>query len=139
MKNLLSLLLGLSLTLPLVATATTEKPETPSYNEQKTSILVTADQPEFSIKLKANPTTGYSWFLRECNTRYLEPVKHSFQPPENKKLIGAPGYELWTFKVKPEAFNVPHQTPLRFVYARPWEKSDQSTGIVFWVSTMEKK
>jgi inhibitor of cysteine peptidase len=136
MKKIVTLLLSLALVLALTAAA--QKSEPLIYNEQKTSILVTADHPEFSIKLKSNPTTGYSWFLRECNQRYIEPLKQSYQAPENKKLMGAPGYEIWTFRVKPEAFTVPHQKPLRFVYARPWEQNDHSTSLVFWVSTKRK-
>lgn len=138
MKKLIQLALILNLALPFSGFAA-EKTGIPVYTEQKTSVFATADQPEFIIKLKSNPTTGYSWFLREYNTHYLEPVKHEFKAAENRKLVGAPGYEVWTFKLKPAAFAVPLQTTLRFVYARPWEKSGQTTGLVFWVSTLEKK
>ncbi len=134
MKSRLSLFLIANLFLPLAAFAAA----IPVYTEQKTSIVATTSQPEFIIKLKSNPTTGYSWFLREYNANYLQPVKHRYQAAENRKLIGASGYELWTFKMKPEAFNVPRQMPLRFVYARPWEKSEESTSLVFWISTTEK-
>ncbi|OAI48578.1 hypothetical protein AYO45_04710 [Gammaproteobacteria bacterium SCGC AG-212-F23] len=91
------------------------------YTQEKPVVMVQRLQPEFVIQLKSNPTTGYSWFLRSYDANLLTPVKHVFQATSNKKLIGAPGYELWTFKVKPEAFSVPHQTEIQFVYQRPWE------------------
>lgn len=108
-----------------------------TYDEENTSIMVTADEPQFTIKLKSNPTTGYSWFLREYDTALIEPVGHRYEAPTNQ-LIGASGFEIWTFKVKPIALTVPHQTSLRMVYARPWTKTDSSTQLVFHVMTQGK-
>jgi len=107
------------------------------YSEDKQNISVALDKPTFVLKLKSNPTTGYAWFLRDYNTNLIIPVKHSFQPPE-RGLIGAPGYELWTFRVKPAAFTVPQITTIRMTYARPWQSGDSSTQIVFHVSTQGK-
>jgi predicted secreted protein len=36
--------------------------------------------------------------------------------------MGAPGYEKWTFRVKPAGFVVPHTTNITLVYARSWEE-----------------
>jgi inhibitor of cysteine peptidase len=108
------------------------------YTEEKPVILVQSDQPEFLIKLKSNPTTGYSWFLRSYDADLLQAVNHVYMAPTNKKLIGAPGYEIWTFKVKSKSFVVPMQTFIRFVYARPWEENTQEKLVVFQV-TMQKK
>lgn len=138
MKKCLSFILTVCLLGPLQSVAAVNA-ELPVYTEQKTGVVVTAEQPEFSIKLKSNPTTGYSWFLRDYHSRYLTPVKHVFQAPETPQRAGAPGFEVWTFRMKPEAFTVPLQTALRFVYARPWEKNEQPTAVVFWVSTKERK
>jgi inhibitor of cysteine peptidase len=113
------------------------KPDDNVYSEDKLNITVTADQPKFVIKLKSNPTTGYSWFLREYDTSLISPVKHLFQQPE-QKLIGAPGYELWTFRVKLKGFTVPQQTTIRMIYARPWQGADNSTQLVFRVTTQGK-
>ena len=109
-----------------------------AYTEDKINISVTIAQPEFVIKLKSNPTTGYSWFLREYNSELISPVKHYFQAETNNKLIGAPGYEIWLFKAKPAAFNVPQISSIRFIYARPWMSSDSSTQVVFHLSTQGK-
>ncbi len=105
------------------------------YTEDKTAVIVTADKTEFVIKLKSNPTTGYSWFLRDYDADMLEPVSHVFEAPANKKLMGAPGYQLWTFRAKSEAFIVPQETMIRFVYIRPWEAVDGSKQVVFSVVT----
>lgn len=123
--------------------STLEKTKTPAlsvdnlYTEDKPNIAVDAKHAEFILKIKSNPTTGYSWFLREYDANLIMPVKHSFLPPE-KSLIGAPGYELWTFRVKPIGFVVPQQTIIRMIYSRPWQGSDSSTQLVFRISTQGK-
>lgn len=107
------------------------------YTEDKLNITVDSKSPEFTIKLKSNPTTGFSWFLREYDAALITPVKYTFQKSE-QKLAGAPGYEIWTFRVKPVGFIVPQQTVLRMIYARPWQGADSSTQIVFRVTTQGK-
>lgn len=107
-----------------------------TYTEDNVSVQASPAQPIFVIKLKSNPTTGYSWFLREYDARFIKPMKHAYQAPQNpKNLMGASGYELWTFSVTPAAFKVPHQTIVRFVYARPWQSLDQAKHLAFRVTT----
>jgi inhibitor of cysteine peptidase len=103
------------------------------YTEDKLGVMVTKDHPEFQIKLKGNPSTGYMWFLREYNSNLVIPVKRVIVPAETK-MMGAPSFELWTFKVKPEALIVPQQTMLRFNYSRPWDVNDQPKQVAFRVS-----
>jgi len=107
------------------------------YTQDKPAVIVTADHPQFTIKLISNPTTGYAWFLREYPAYFLEPVSHEFKTANDKKLMGAPGYELWTFQVKANAFKVPQQTVLRLVYTRPWEIADRIQQVVFRVTTVK--
>lgn len=107
------------------------------FTEEKLNILVSPHQPEFTLKLKSNPTTGYTWFLRGYDSNLISPVKHSFQAG-NQKLMGAPGFEYWTFRVKPAGFTVPQQTMIRMIYARPWASSDSSTVLVFHITTQSK-
>lgn len=105
------------------------------FTEAKNNIAITSKNPIFYIKLKSNPTTGYSWFLREYDSQLLAPIAHQFQKNDDKKLaMGAPGTEMWTFKVKPKAFIVPQQTVLRFVYMRPWQDNDNSKQMLFRVT-----
>ncbi|EKD69977.1 MAG: hypothetical protein ACD_46C00685G0007 [uncultured bacterium] len=107
------------------------------YTEDKTNIAIDANRQTFSIKLKSNPTTGYSWFLREYDAKLVSPIKHHFQKP-TEKLIGAPGFEIWTFRMKSAAFIVPQQTIIRLIYARPWQGAESSTQLVYRISTMAK-
>lgn len=104
------------------------------YNENKLAIQVTADHPQFVIKLKSNKTTGYSWFLVKYDSALVEPVKHIYQAPTSQ-LVGAPGYDVWTFNMKPAAFIVPQQTAIAFTYARPWESKAAATQLSFIVTT----
>jgi inhibitor of cysteine peptidase len=114
------------------------KKQTPTvYTAEKPAIQLSVDQAQFTIKLQSNPTTGYSWFLRTYDNNLIQPVSHRFQSPAQKKLIGAPGYEFWTFRMKKAAFVVPQQTALRFTYTRPWDGSGQSKQVVFTISTRE--
>ena len=122
------------LSFAFVANAAQTKKEIPFYTEDKPALMVSNDQPQFILRLKSNPTTGYSWFLREYNGSLIEPVGHTFESSSNKKLMGAPSYEVWKFRVKPGSFIVPQVTMIRFVYARPWEAEDGSTQLVFKVS-----
>ena len=71
----------------------------PVFDESHVSILVTADQTQFLIQLNANPSTGYSWFLRDYDDRLITPTQYRFEPAKNK-LVGAPGVAVWTFTVK---------------------------------------
>lgn len=144
MKKILALaaknILAVSLILFSVTAAAQQAAKPPAgnvYGEDKTNIAVTPDQPTFVIKLKSNPTTGYSWFLREYDNTLVTPVKHDFIPP-GKALIGAPGYEVWTFKAKPAAFSVPQITNIRMIYARPWQSGESTTQLVFHVATQGK-
>ncbi|MHB1948821.1 MAG: protease inhibitor I42 family protein [Gammaproteobacteria bacterium] len=105
-----------------------------SYTEDKKGIFITQDHPQFTIKLKSNPTTGYSWYLRNYHSRMIQPLKHSYIAGDTH-LIGAPGYEMWTFRVKKEGFSVPQQTRIKFVYARPWQADEKATQLIFKIST----
>lgn len=128
-------MIWLSVTSTLLAAATIEhKPES-VYSEDKPNIVVTSAKPTFTLKLKANPTTGYSWFLREYDSLLVMPIKQEFIAGDTDR-VGAPGYELWTFKVKPAGFTVPQQTVIRLIYARPWQANDSGKHAVFSISTL---
>lgn len=104
------------------------------YNEDRKNITVKAKDASFTITLKSNPTTGYSWFLREYDANLIKPVSHQFQKGDTN-LMGAPGSETFVFRMKPEAFVVPTQTTIRLTYARPFEGNDGAKQIVFYVSS----
>ena len=89
------------------------------YTKSTQAIPVTTSHPEFTIKVTSNPTTGYSWFLENYDRHVVAPVSYRFVAP-NSKLVGAPGYSLWTFRLIAKA-PVPVSTKIVLTYARPWE------------------
>lgn len=95
------------------------------FSSPNTPIKVQANQTEFTLTLQSNPSTGYSWFLTEYDNQLITSVSHQFIAPDSK-LIGAPGYEIWTFKLTPTAFVVSQSTTVVMEYARPWDKSSGS-------------
>lgn len=121
--------------LPAVSLAQQAQTDSPVvYDESKLAITVTSKQPVFVLKLVSNPTTGYVWLLKNYDKSLLVPVKHEYQAP-NTKLIGAPGFDMWTFRVKPDAFTVPQRTSILMTYARPWEADNSGKNLEFVVTT----
>ena len=83
-------------------------------------VQIKSNQVTFQVTLQSNPTTGFNWYLLHCNEKLLAPIKAKFTPPENKKMMGAPGKVTWTFRAEPLAFKVPRVMFVDLVYARPW-------------------
>ena len=94
------------------------------YTNPEKTIVVERSKPTFSVIVQANPTTGYSWLLRSYDSNLIAPVSRKFYPPTDKKLVGAPGYEKWTFRVKSSGFVVPQTASITLLYARSWEMQD---------------
>ena len=104
-----------------------EASEDEIYNSK--AIVLDKSHKEFTIQLPSNPTTGYSWFIKDYDDRLVEPTKHQFISPKNEK-VGAGGMETWTFKATRAAFEVPHMTQISFVYAQPWNLESVSDNVV---------
>jgi len=81
--------------------------------------MIDKSSPTFTIKLKSNPSTGFSWFLTKYDHNLIKAVSHKYYAPDTK-LVGAPGYEEWIFKAKPKALTVPQITKIQLAYTRPW-------------------
>lgn len=99
-----------------------------TFNSPDTPIRVQSSNPEFTLTLQSNPTTGYSWFLVKYDSGMISAVSHKYVAPDSK-LMGASGYEVWTFKVSPAAFTVPRTSKVVMQYARPWEKHSGSKSV----------
>jgi len=95
--------------------------------------VLSADHPTTTLKLKSNPTTGYSWFLTAYNPEFLTLQTHQYVAPTSH-LIGAPGYEIWTFKATPLALKAPMILNIEMRYARPWEPLS-GTSHTFYIVT----
>jgi inhibitor of cysteine peptidase len=100
-----------------------------NYIDPLKTIVVKKSAPEFTITIQSNPTTGYSWSLKDYDYNLISPVSSKYYPPVNKKLIGAGGYEKWTFRVKPQGFIVPQTTSLTLIYSRPWDQQGAQVTI----------
>jgi inhibitor of cysteine peptidase len=105
-----------------------------TYTESQPNITITSVQPDFTLKLRSNPSTGYSWAIEDYDAKYITPLEHSYQHA-TAQLPGAGGYELWSFRVNPHAFITSQQTTIRMMYTRPWEKIKRRTELVFHVTT----
>lgn len=93
-----------------------------NFTDAKKPILVKKNKPEFTIVIKSNRSTGYQWLLAE-DSDLIVPVSQVYHRSDSK-LMGAPGYEVWTFKVKPKGFTVPQILKLKLRYARIWNLHD---------------
>ncbi|KAG4104591.1 hypothetical protein H8356DRAFT_1028308 [Neocallimastix lanati (nom. inval.)] len=81
----------------------------------------------FSIKLKGNPTTGYSWFLindEEIANAGIIPLNlgenksGSYISHNPKGMVGGGGIFDFQFKASKVTNNLPS---IKFTYRRPWE------------------
>lgn len=103
------------------------------YDNPKKPIVVTKNNATVTIKLPSNATTGYSWFLDEYNHKLIKAVSAKYVPPKIM-IAGAPGYMLWTFKLKKAAFVVPQITKVELIYARAWDLKDSADKSIVFVT-----
>lgn len=109
------------------ATSNDDSTEDEMYNSK--AIVLDNNHKEFTIQLPSNPTTGYSWFLKDYDDRFISPVKHQYISPKDARA-GAGGMETWTFKATRAAFYVPQMTQISFVYAQPWNLESVSDNVI---------
>ena len=76
----------------------------------------------FEVTLDSNPTTGYSWAYSSSSNN-LALVSNEFVRPQNSRLIGSGGKQVFVFKA-----DVP--TTLHLRYARAWENSAKPASSV---------
>ena len=90
-------------------------------------IKVKAGQ-KFTIRMTSNPTTGHGWQLSKAlDEKVVQLVTNAYIPPDSK-LMGAGGYEAWTFKAVGEG-----QADISMKYVRSWEKDQPARTNVFTV------
>ena len=90
------------------------------------AVTVKSIQPQFTISLAGNATTGYVWLPTTYDSHLIELLSSSYVTNKNTKLMGAPGTFVFTFKALPAAFSAPQSTTITFMYSRPWvaDKTD---------------
>jgi len=79
----------------------------------------------FQIVLKSNPTTGYIWALNQFDALSVTPTKRVYHAPaltnsKGQTIVGAPGYEAWSFTLNKSAMKVPRLMKITFCMIRPW-------------------
>lgn len=91
-------------------------------NELDKPILIGKNQRSFKVHLKANPTTGYMWFVQNYDRTAFSVKRYQLvMPKKDKKMVGVPGEAVFTFTVKKAFTRVPQSASIKFIYARPWE------------------
>lgn len=89
------------------------------FNNSK-ALVISKPGHTFEIKVPANPTTGYLWFLKSYDHTLIEAIKHRYDAPKTN-MVGSPGKDVWTFKAKAAFFTVPQITVIEFYSARPFD------------------
>jgi len=112
------------------------------YTNPQKAIFVSKVKRSFKIILKSNPTTGYVWVLSDINRDIVKPIKHVYHAPPVYKMVngkkeflaGAPGYEVWSFRLNRSAFIVPGITEITLNYMRAWDLGHEAKKIfvIMW-------
>lgn len=87
---------------------------------------------EFSLALRQNITTGYSWQVVSHGEPAVDQVGESAFAPDSS-LHGAGGTVTFHFRAAAEG-----RGELRLVYARPWEKDAKPAGTFAATIVVEK-
>jgi len=74
------------------------------------------------IKLRSNPTTGYSWALTDkLDEKVLKPNGNEYKVNDHPEgMVGVGGNDTWTFQALAAG-----KTEIVLGYARPWEKDKE--------------
>ncbi len=67
----------------------------------------------FTISLKSNPTTGFSWHP-EFDSEFLKLISKDFK--SDSTLLGSPGVEFFEFEAIKQG-----EVKVKMIYKRPWE------------------
>lgn len=102
-------------------------------NQVDKKIVIPAGQQQFTLALKANPTTGFTWMITGYDHVQVTLISRDYRRTQPYR-IGSPGFDYFTFKLK--ALTTTQQGAIHLRYARPWEKpSAASTGgdtVIHW-------
>jgi inhibitor of cysteine peptidase len=102
------------------------------FSDPTRTIQISADNLQFSIIQPANPTTGYNWKIEFFDSSLLKLIDSKYQPATSH-LIGSGGKMIWNFEVLPMALHHPTDTPIKLVYQRNWDPTDNPSHVVFTV------
>lgn len=127
--------LGLLLSVPLSFAAVAEQDEKMELSDPHMPLALTKENATFPIRLRSNPSTGFTWVLvQNYNPALIKPIAHHVFVGDSK-IMGAPGYETFMFHVDKTAFAAPQQFQLTFESVRPWQANPNPTRMVFTIFT----
>lgn len=88
---------------------------------------------QFSVTLKSNPTTGYSWQICEIvNKGIVKLLGSKYVPNKDANLVGAGGKQVWTFKALAKG-----QARIFLKYVRSWEKNVKPAELKAYLVTIK--
>ena len=100
--------------------------------DTSTNISVKVFQ-EFSLKIKSNPSTGFGWSLdHPLDETMVQQIGHDTEDSGKIGLVGAPQFEIWTFKALKAG-----ETSISIKYARSWEKNIPPVKMHTFIVTVE--
>lgn len=103
------------------------KPESKVYAEDDSVAVIKIEKGNtFTIELKENPSTGYSWHYTADPETAINLDSDRFIVTGTGDIVGAPGKHEFTFKAM-ETGNV----QLKFEYYRPWDPENVEETYLF--------
>ncbi|MFC2059345.1 protease inhibitor I42 family protein [Chloroflexota bacterium] len=87
---------------------------------------------KLTVKLCANPTTGFEWTYETSGDTVLKEEDHDSEEPEKEGVMGASGTEVWTF----EAFEK-GTTEVIMEYGQQWEGGEKGVWTYTITVTVE--
>ena len=82
--------------------------------------IETVKSETITVKLGANPTTGYTWSDAEIiHPDVIKQISRNYEEPANTGAVGAGGTEVWVFKATDTGLAM-----IRMTYSRPGTSGD---------------
>lgn len=117
-------LLLICLVLAMLPMAVCAKPGTTGQNKMITendngNTIYIKEGHAFFLKLKENPSTGYSWQLKlSSGLNQLSDKYHPLESSVNNFVIGAAGFRLWKIEAVAKG-----SQQINAIYKRSWEST----------------
>ena len=84
---------------------------------------------EFVVRLESNPSTGYGWVIAETSTPGIAEFKlRSYEDPDDVDVVGAAGFEVFTFEAGPSGAGI-----LRLEYVRSFDDPPVPDRVVEYI------
>ena len=119
----------------ITSVATADDKDKVQFSNPNKTIVISGDSHGFTLTLKSNATTGYRWLLADYNPNMFQVAGATYVAPNNK-LVGAPGYEKWVFKLNANNYGIPIVSKIKMQYAQPWAAANSTSYTTFTVVSL---